>query len=87
MNIYLRSVEIGSALLTDMHMELERPDVLIRPQVPKLGLLDDVEVDEIVVLGEIAARKALPELRSAVGWRGKVYRRFLGRSYPNSFKS
>lgn len=84
MSIYLRSVEIGSALLTDLHLELESPDVIIRPQVPKIGLLDEVEVDEIVVLGEIAAREALPELRSAVSWRGKINRRFFGRSYPNS---
>ena len=84
MNIYLRSVEIGSSLLTELHLELESPDVIIRPQVPKISLLDEVEVDEIVVLGEIAAREALPQLYSAVGWRGKISRRFFGRSYPNT---
>jgi len=82
MNIYLRSVEIGSALLTDLHLELEKPDVIIRPQVPKVGLLDEVDIDEIVLLGEIAAREALPELHAAVSWRGKINRRYFGHSYP-----
>jgi len=83
LNIYLRSVEIGSALLTDLHLELEKPDVIIRPQVPKIGLLDEVEIDEIVLLGEIAAREALPELRAAVSLQGKIKRRLFGQSYPD----
>ena len=51
--------------------------------MPKIGLLDEVEIDEIVLLGEIAAREALPELRAAVSWRGKIKRRLFGQSYPD----
>lgn len=74
-NVFLRSVDIGGAMLTELRLELDRPDVIIRPEVPHIGLLDDVDSREVAELGALAAELALPDLRRAVGWRSRLSRR------------
>lgn len=73
-NIFLRSVDIAGAMMTELMLQLEKPDVIIRPDVPQIGLLDQVDVHEVARLGEQAATQALPALRRAVGWQGRLAR-------------
>ncbi|MFO3796701.1 MAG: patatin-like phospholipase family protein [Anaerolineales bacterium] len=63
MNIFLESVEIGSRALAQWRLAAEKPEVLIRPAVSQIGLLQKVNVPDVVRLGEEATRQALPELR------------------------
>ncbi len=74
LELFLRSVEIGMATITEMRLQLDQPDVIIRPQVGQIGYLDPVDVEEVVHLGEKAVESALPELYRAVSWRGKIAR-------------
>jgi NTE family protein len=74
-DIFVRSIDIGARMLSELHLLQNEPDVIIRPAVENIGLLEKVNVSEIVKFGEIAADSALPELRQAVSWRGRVKRR------------
>jgi NTE family protein len=74
-NIFLRSIDIGGAMLTELRLALDKPDVTIRPAVPHIGLLDQVDISAVARLGAEAAEAALPEIRKAVGWRGWVSRK------------
>jgi NTE family protein len=74
-NIFLRSIDIGGAMLTELRLKIDKPDVVIRPAVPQIGLLDQVDISEVARLGEYAAEAALPEIRKAVSWRGWLGRR------------
>ncbi len=74
-NIFMRSVDIGGAMLTELRLKAEHPDVIIRPEVPHIGLLDRVDVHEVAMLGEQAAVEALPALRRAASWQGWLARR------------
>jgi NTE family protein len=74
LNIFMRSVDIGGALLTELLLEIEKPDVLIRPAVQQIGLLDQVNIADVARLGERAAEHALPELNKVVGWQGRLRR-------------
>ena len=75
-NIFLRSIDIAGANLTDLRLEVDRPEVIIRPAVPHIGLLDEVDVAEVIQLGAEATEQALPLLNKAVSWRSRVARRF-----------
>jgi len=75
LNIFMRSIDIGGALLTELLLEVEKPDVVIRPNVRHIGMLDDVDVASVVSLGERAAQNALPDLQRAVGWPARLMRR------------
>jgi NTE family protein len=77
LNVFLRSVDIGGAMLTELRLQLDRPEVIIRPPVPHIGLLDDVDVSEVAQLGEIGAVKELEALNRMVGWRARVSRKLM----------
>ncbi|MBC8506715.1 MAG: patatin-like phospholipase family protein [Anaerolineales bacterium] len=74
--IYFRSIEIGTSAITELRLQIDAPEVIIRPDVSKIGYLDRVDVSRVVKLGEQAAEAALPELRKFTGWRGRVRRLF-----------
>ncbi len=73
-NIFLRSVDIGNRLLTEMRLEKEKPEVIIRPKVEHVAPLGDIDLSEVIGLGEQAARNALPALHRAISWQGKLSR-------------
>jgi len=72
--IFMRSIEIGMFAITELRLQIDAPEVIIRPDVSQIGYLDRVDVSEVAKLGEQAAEAALPELRRAVGWRRRVGR-------------
>lgn len=76
-DIFLRSVEIGGRAVTEYRLEVDKPDVIIRPQVGHIALLARVDVRAVARLGEQAVEVALPELKRAVGWPRRL-RRLLG---------
>jgi NTE family protein len=75
LNIFLRSVDIAGCHLTDLHLQMEKPEVIIRPDVANIGLIDEVDIREVVRLGEEAALAVLPQFRQAVSWRYKLSNR------------
>ncbi|NOY99886.1 MAG: hypothetical protein GXP40_11925 [Chloroflexi bacterium] len=78
-NIFLHSVEIGNRLMAELRLEADDPDVIIRPDVKHINLLDRVDVHEVARLGEEAVEKALPDLKRAVAWHSRLRRQLFGR--------
>ncbi len=87
LDLFLRSMMISISLLTEYRLQIEKPDLIIRPPVDHIGLLDRVDVHEIVELGEQAARDALPDLYRALGWRGWLSQRIPWREWLAKIKS
>ncbi len=71
-NIFIRSVEIGSDALAEFRLQVDRPEVIIRPEVSTIGILDSVNIHDLVELGYQACKTALPELKKAVSWSGRI---------------
>jgi NTE family protein len=78
-DIYLRSVDAGARLLTELRLKVDDPDVIIHPEVAEVGMLDVVDVLKVSRLGEKAVDAALPKLRRAVAWPNRLRRRFFPR--------
>ena len=64
LNIFLRSVDIAGAWVVHMRLRLDQPEMVIYPEVGHIGVLDEVNIPEVVALGEEAARRALPQLKA-----------------------
>lgn len=77
-DIFMRGIDIGNRQIAELRLQLDKPDVVIRPNVHQVGLLDRVDVHEIAKKGEEAARAALPELRRVASWTNRLRRRFFG---------
>ncbi|HEX9029030.1 MAG TPA: patatin-like phospholipase family protein [Anaerolineales bacterium] len=84
LNIFLRSIDIAGLELTELRLQVDQPEVIIRPAVPHIGFMDSVNVSEVVGLGEQAAIEALPDLRRAVGLRGWFSQRASRRHLPKT---
>ncbi len=67
-NIFLQSVDVGSRKLAEMKLRMDAPDVIIRPDVKGVGLLDAVDVHRIVHAGEEATDAVSPELSRMATW-------------------
>ena len=74
----MRSTDIGSRQITELRFQIEKPDVIIHPEVDEIGMLDRVDVHEMAKLGEMAARAKLPELKHAAAWTTRLRRSFFG---------
>jgi NTE family protein len=60
--IFADSVDIASRQMAELRLKIDAPDVIIRPQVAGINLLDKVDVSEIAQRGERAVEVVLPEL-------------------------
>jgi hypothetical protein len=76
-DVFTRSLDITSRAVTQYRLEVDRPEVIIRPQVYEIDTLDVVDVHEVAQRGEEATEAALPKLRSLFTWRNR-WRRSMG---------
>ena len=66
MDVFLHSLDMGFRSITELRLEKEPPEYVIRPDVEGIGLLDQVDVRAVVRLGEEATETALPEIKKAI---------------------
>lgn len=77
--IFIESVDVGERMITELRLQIEAPEVIIRPEVAGIGVLDKVNVRHVVRLGEKAVDAALPRLFRAVSWMQQLRRRLFPR--------
>ena len=74
LDIFMRGVDVSSRAVSHFRLELDNPDLIIRPDVHHIGLLDKVVVADVAKLGEQAVEQVLPQLKRAVSWTNRVGR-------------
>lgn len=79
-SVFLRAIEIANRSLTEMRLELDRPEVIIRPPVGHVKLLDVVDVRAVARLGEQAAEEQLRRIRRSGRWDRRLERRIRPRT-------
>jgi NTE family protein len=76
-DVFSRSLDITARAMTQYRLEVDQPEVIIRPQVLHIDTLDIVDVREVAKLGEQAVHEAMPQLRGLFTWRNR-WRRSIG---------
>lgn len=74
LNIFLTSMELSTNLLTELRLKIEKPEVIIRPNVKHIGLLAQVNFSACAQLGYEATKEMLPKLHRAVSLRSRIWR-------------
>lgn len=74
LRIFLHAMDISSRMLTEMRLESDRPEVVIRPDVHHYGLLDDVIAADLVEAGYQAGMRAAAQIHKALSWSSKLQR-------------
>jgi NTE family protein len=77
LNIFIQATDAGARMLTELRLKLDAPDVIVRPDVEGVGLLERVDVHKIIRLGEQAMDAALPDLKHATAWPNRLRRKYF----------
>ena len=79
--LFIHSMDLAGLMLMDKQLKLEHPEVVIRPKLQPLGIIDRVDIADVIKSGEIATREALPEIRKAVSWQYQLQKK-VSRFFP-----
>lgn len=72
--IFADAVDIGQRQMSELRLMIDAPEVIVRPDVNDINLLDKVDIAEIALRGEIAMEAVLPELYRAVSLSARTVR-------------
>jgi NTE family protein len=81
-NIFVQSMDITSRMMSDLQLQLDPPEVIIRPDVESYSMLDKVEPKVLIELGYKAAENVLPEIHKMLSWQSKLSRQFRRGKVP-----
>ncbi len=80
-NLFLQSMDLAGLMLLDKQLKLEKPEVIIRPKLGRMGIVDKVDILEVIKSGELATKAALPEIHIVMGWKFRFSQK-IGRIFP-----
>lgn len=61
LNIFLRAVDIESVSLTELRLKVDHPSIIVRPDVSNIGILDKIDIFELMNIGYQAAERAFTD--------------------------
>jgi NTE family protein len=76
LRIFAHSMDITARMVAELRLQIDKPDVIIRPEVGEYGLLETSNPDLLVQKGELAASLKIEEIRRAFSLRQAISRRF-----------
>jgi NTE family protein len=71
-NLFLQSMDLAGLMLLDKQLKLEKPEVIIRPKLSQIGLVDHIDVLGVIKAGAQATEEALTEIHKVMGWRFRL---------------
>ncbi len=84
LKIFTRSIEVSSKHLTELSIELYKPEVVISPKVGHIGLLQNINTSEMIQTGIDATEETIRELKAEVNWVKRIQRQMKHRITPES---
>lgn len=75
LDVFLRSVDVGSRAVAYLRLQIDKPDVIVRPDVHHVDLLDEVDVADLANRGEKALEEVLPEIKRVTSWASRARRK------------
>jgi len=82
-NIFVQSMDLTGLILLEKQLKLDHPEAIIRPELGMIGIIDRVNIPELIKAGELAAIKALPAIRQSLSQQNRLKRKlfkFLSKS-------
>ncbi len=73
-DVILRSLDIMMRAVTDYRLAIDKPEIVIRPQVADIETLSKVDVHEVAIRGESAVDEIMPALKTLFAWQNRLAR-------------
>ena len=81
-DVFMRSFDITSLMLSELRLGIDKPDAIIRPEVYPYGMLDAVDPHVMIALGEKAAALEIEKIKHSLAWHRRLSRRFRRAAPP-----
>ncbi|MDD2921026.1 MAG: patatin-like phospholipase family protein [Anaerolineales bacterium] len=78
-DIFMRGVDISSRAVSHFRLMLDAPDVIVRPNVHDIDLLEKVSVADVAQLGEDALKEVLPQVKRVTSWGYRATKLLFGK--------
>jgi len=82
--IFSRSTDVSSQHMTELIIQLYQPEIIVRPRVGHIGVLQKIDTSEIIQTGIDATESAIKEIKSEANWIRKIQRKVKHRIMPTS---
>ena len=76
LQIFSKSLEISTLMMTELRLKIDRPDVILRPAVSNIGMFDSIDPLTLFEAGRMCVDEQIRNLRREVSWRGGIDRLF-----------
>ncbi len=68
LQIFLRSMDIHSRMISELRLQIDRPDILLRPDVEEFGLLEKVDPKVLIQRGIHETHMHKEKIKNATAW-------------------
>lgn len=79
LKIFTRSTDITGIHLSELAMQIYKPEVLICPLVGHIGILQEINAKEMIQAGIEATEETMNEIKSQGNWRKQIRRKLKHR--------
>jgi NTE family protein len=80
--IFVDSVDITARMLTELRLQADQPDVILRPDVSKIPILGQVDPFQVAEIGEAETQGHLAEIRRVTHWSYPIFRKLHKDAHP-----
>lgn len=85
LKIFSRSIEVSGQHLTELNMKLYKPEVIISPPVGHIGVLQKLDIDELINIGWESTNQTIEQIKSEANWIKKIQRKVKQQINPEPF--
>lgn len=83
--IFARSIDVASHHLTELSLKLYEPEVIISPCVGHIGILQNIDIEELIQKGIAATEDTMSEIKSEANWVKRMQRQVKHSIKPEPF--
>ncbi|MFW5714005.1 MAG: patatin-like phospholipase family protein [Brevefilum sp.] len=82
--IFARAIDVSSKQLTQLSIKLYAPEIIIAPRVGHIGLLQEINIQNMIQEGMTATEKTLSQIKAEANWVKRLQRKVKHRVMPES---
>ena len=82
LRIFTQSIEVATKQLSDLTMKLYKPEVVISPPVGHIGILQNINTDEMIKAGISATEETLTDIKAQTNWMKRIRRKVKRQVIP-----
>ena len=73
-DVYSRSLDLVVRAVTEYRLEVDKPEIVLRPKVTDIDILERVDVHAVARMGEEVVEAALPDIKKWFSWQARLQR-------------